>query len=371
MKAIVNTYLNKRTLKPSVNSPNPSYYKPGDEIEVVEIVNGDTYEGNNLWFKLDNGSYVWSGGVEGLSTIEEIFNEETSADPFGEMIESTQINSEVFITQDLQPKKPVKLFDLFRLPPDDRESQKITTALLDSGVAEVSGLKGKIDKAVNYVNHEETAIDIRGHGTRMAGLICADMNQNMQGIHPQARLYSYRMLNKSGRTDTSGLKTLLDEMLLAEDYDEIDVMNMSFDFNPSFLKWINKSLTRLSEQGVILIGSGGRNGKKTQHANIQAVITVGVFNDPALITGENCKAYHYFFLDKKLPTVSFKGMGATHSDSAYTAIVSGMVSAYLGKTDFAKSERYQHVIKYLNQIAKTPENNEKFKYYTLYRGNRK
>ena len=36
----------------------------------MDIVNGDEYEGIDVWYKLDNDSFVWSGGVEGMQRIE-------------------------------------------------------------------------------------------------------------------------------------------------------------------------------------------------------------------------------------------------------------------------------------------------------------
>jgi subtilisin family serine protease len=66
MKARINTYLNIRTGKPEVlpdNNPVDSYYKPGDEIEIAEIVSGEEYKKNKTWYKLTNGTFVWSGGV--------------------------------------------------------------------------------------------------------------------------------------------------------------------------------------------------------------------------------------------------------------------------------------------------------------------
>ena len=49
---------------------NPGYYLPGEEISIVEKVIGDKYKGNNIWYKLENGSYVWSGGVNEIGEME-------------------------------------------------------------------------------------------------------------------------------------------------------------------------------------------------------------------------------------------------------------------------------------------------------------
>ena len=71
MKGIVNTFLNERVKEPSVNAANPVYYEPGDVVEIVDILNGQEYDGNKVWYQLDNGAYVWSGGVQGTYEIDQ------------------------------------------------------------------------------------------------------------------------------------------------------------------------------------------------------------------------------------------------------------------------------------------------------------
>jgi lysozyme len=69
MKARVSTFLNIRTGSPEVlPNNNPGFFKPGDVITVTSKVIGQTVKGNNAWYKLEDGSFVWSGGI---SAIEE------------------------------------------------------------------------------------------------------------------------------------------------------------------------------------------------------------------------------------------------------------------------------------------------------------
>lgn len=64
MKGIVNMDLNERQLSPSVNAPISGYYKKGDVVSIEDMVPGDEYDGDDLWYKLSNGAYVWNGGVD-------------------------------------------------------------------------------------------------------------------------------------------------------------------------------------------------------------------------------------------------------------------------------------------------------------------
>src|SRR5260221_4446824 len=68
MEGRVNRYLNIRTGEPRVlPNNNPGFLRPNDTIDVIGIVIGDVYRGNNVWYKLKDGSYVWSGGVDRLN----------------------------------------------------------------------------------------------------------------------------------------------------------------------------------------------------------------------------------------------------------------------------------------------------------------
>ena len=69
MKAHVSTFLNIRTGSPEVLPNNNSgFFNPGDIITVTAKVAGQNVKGNNVWYKLQDGRFVWSGGI---STIEE------------------------------------------------------------------------------------------------------------------------------------------------------------------------------------------------------------------------------------------------------------------------------------------------------------
>jgi len=63
MRGIVTIELNER-LRPGINAPISGFYSVGNIVNVVDSVLGDSYDSDDLWYKLSNGSYVWSGGVD-------------------------------------------------------------------------------------------------------------------------------------------------------------------------------------------------------------------------------------------------------------------------------------------------------------------
>lgn len=69
MKGVVNKRLNKRVQGASVNAEKLNPYEVGDVVEIVEILNGDDIDGNNVWYRLDDGTFVWSGGIDGSAEM--------------------------------------------------------------------------------------------------------------------------------------------------------------------------------------------------------------------------------------------------------------------------------------------------------------
>ena len=64
MKARVTKYLNIRSGSPEVlPGNNPGFFSPGEVIEITEKIIGQNVKGNNVWYKLDDGGFVWSGGI--------------------------------------------------------------------------------------------------------------------------------------------------------------------------------------------------------------------------------------------------------------------------------------------------------------------
>jgi hypothetical protein len=67
MKIAATKYVSIRSGSPYITDNNKvGYYKTGDIIEVDYWVYGQKVEGNNLWYKLSNGNYVWSGATAGM-----------------------------------------------------------------------------------------------------------------------------------------------------------------------------------------------------------------------------------------------------------------------------------------------------------------
>jgi len=64
MKGLVTMELNERQQNPGVNSPITKFYSENQVVDIADALIGDPFDGNNLWYKLKDGAYVWSGGIE-------------------------------------------------------------------------------------------------------------------------------------------------------------------------------------------------------------------------------------------------------------------------------------------------------------------
>jgi len=191
MKARVTVYLNERTQKPSVNAPNSKYYIPNDLVEIVEIVNGDEYEGNKAWYKLDNGAYVWSGGVEGLQTLMD-----------------SSSNHEAFDWW----HKELKIQTFW-----DRLGNKgnnVKIAVLDSGI-DKDHIYFNSDKisCCNIWNNKKVAIDDAEHGTQVASVLISN-GPKFIGIAPNIDLLAIKIYIENGATIdnlVNGLKKVTED----------------------------------------------------------------------------------------------------------------------------------------------------------------
>ena len=102
MKGLVTMELNERQQNPGVNSPISRFYSENQVVEIADALIGDPYDGNNVWYRLKDGAYVWSGAVELIPECEQM----TEQDKFQFLISYRQIGPDGRIN--LNTKVPAK-----------------------------------------------------------------------------------------------------------------------------------------------------------------------------------------------------------------------------------------------------------------------
>ncbi len=322
MKARVNVALNLRTGTPEVlpqNNPGNRYYNEGDVIDIVEVVIGEKYKDSNIWYRLVDGGFVWSGGVD--------------ADKQYELTPLTQIEFKSIIKTIWQASK----------------GENCTISVIDSGIDRNNPfLIKRIEEAGSFSFVENNSKDafscINNHGTTMAGLICGNDERDFIGYAPMSKVISLKIFNtqlNDSNDLTKKLIAALDDVLLNEN---IDIVNLSLQLNPELVSVDLKSQTeikinQLIGNGVIVICASGNEGFVAFPGTIPTVITVGVLNNgidlksfsKGLLKQTQFQKEIDFFLEtyeqnviiaNRLETISFSNFNSSEA----TAIFSGIVA---------------------------------------------
>jgi len=330
MKAKVKKPLNERGGKPSVNAPNNNYYNPGDLLEIIDIVNGDTIDNNSLWFKLNNGKYVWSGGVEGVVDIETDVHED---------IENTEVNIKV---QDLDIIK--------NLPKEIRNAtgKGVTVAVLDSGInRKHPALENQITFSKNYIINED--IITNAHGTLVAGIIAGN-SLDFKGLAPNARLEDYRIINNKNMVNRKKLTEALNHLYssIASHNSQIKIINMSLSIYKSNYDSIKDLLNKITNLGVIIVAAAGSPKNPKLISNIKEIVRVGtrsagdLSNFEILFNNEIIKS-------TTIPKNNMYYDGISNS-SAYTAVVSGIIAKFLSRNDFTNDNIVKETINFIKKL---------------------
>jgi subtilisin family serine protease len=136
-------------------------------------------------------------------------------------------------------KKPNALRALLGLGDSDPTGNGIGVAIIDSGIAPVTDLFGRITAFYDFTNGQNAVVsspvDGFGHGTHIAGLIAGSgalSNGEFGGVAPNARLIGLRVLNNSGGGSTSDVIAAIEFAVSNRAALGIDVINISLGHPP-------------------------------------------------------------------------------------------------------------------------------------------
>lgn len=193
--------------------------------------------------------------------------------------------------------------------------QGVTVALLDSGVASVSGLDGagKLSLGPDLSIESNGVLidqDTYGHGTHLAGIIAgrddavltgktiADLDPSVQlGVAPDAGLLSMKVATTDGSTDVSQVIAALNwitEHQTNYDGSRVRVVNLAFGTNsvqPYQLDPLAAAAENAWHHGLVVVVSGGNDGpdagRLTNPAIDPYVIAVGASDSKNTVAGWN------------------------------------------------------------------------------------
>ena len=148
------------------------------------------------------------------------------------------------------------------LPAKGNEGDGVTVAVIDTGVADVPDLAGRITGHVDLTG--TGAGDGFGHGTFMAGLIAASGAASggaYRGVAPAADIVDVKVADASGQTD---LVTMLRGLQWVSDHaDQVQVVSLSLSSGstmPYQIDPLNQALRGLWRRGIMVVVPSGNDG---------------------------------------------------------------------------------------------------------------
>ncbi len=181
---------------------------------------------------------------------------------------------------------------------DGSKGAGVTVALIDTGVAAVPDLAGKVlpiagptggTKPCVNLSGEPDCADRYGHGTFMAGIIAgsgASSGGTHQGMAPDARIVSVKIAGADGSADVSNVLAAIQWVVSFKDVYGIKVLNLSLgtDSTQSYrTDPLNYAVERAWDSGVAVVvaaaNRGPGRGTISKPGDDPWVITVGAIDD--------------------------------------------------------------------------------------------
>lgn len=152
----------------------------------------------------------------------------------------------------------------------------VTIAFLDTGVNyNHPDLKDNFisNGSYDFVNNDIEPLDDNGHGTHVAGIACGTgklSNYQYVGVSPDAKFYSFKILDQSGNGDLetylAGMQRALDPNNDGNTSDHVDIISLSIGTasagNPydKFCQVVDD----IVDAGIVVVIAAGNNGPKSQ-----------------------------------------------------------------------------------------------------------
>ncbi|HZM96735.1 MAG TPA: S8 family serine peptidase, partial [Vicinamibacterales bacterium] len=194
----------------------------------------------------------------------------------------------------------------------------IGIAVIDSGVANLPELRGRIVASVDFTDDHGPGVDLNGHGTHVAGIIAAagrNPHDETSGVAPGANIISLRVLNARGRGVVGDVIEAIDYAIANKDRYNIRVINMSLG-GPVAQGWRDDPLCQAVERayrsGITVVAAAGNWGKDELGRTVYGGITTPGISPFAITVGAlNSKGTPYRSDDE---VASYSSRGPTLFD---------------------------------------------------------
>jgi serine protease AprX len=186
-------------------------------------------------------------------------------------------------------------------------------AVIDSGVAPVPELHGRIVATRDFTDDRGPGMDQNGHGTHIAGIIAAagkNRFDDTAGVAPGANIINLKVLDAKGRGVVGDVIEAIDWAIANRTRYNIKVINMSLG-GPVTQGWRDDPLCQAVERayrsGITVVASAGNFGKAEDGRAIYGGITTPGISPFAITVGAlNTKGTPYRS-DDEVASYSSKG----------------------------------------------------------------
>lgn len=153
----------------------------------------------------------------------------------------------------------------------------VVVGIVDSGSdSNHPDLRGTALQGYDFVNDDSDPMDDDGHGTHVAGIIAAQLNdQDTVGVSPEASLIIAKVLDENGRGYWSDILQGI-EWSIAQG---ARIINISLGSSTHPGSIVESALQSYADQGVILVAAAGNNGGTIGYpARFSSTLAVGAID---------------------------------------------------------------------------------------------
>src|SRR5438105_2837906 len=196
-------------------------------------------------------------------------------------------------------RKASQLRDQLGFTDSDPTGNGIGVAVIDSGIAAVPDLAGRISAFYDFTNGQggipAAPVDGYGHGTHVAGLIAGNgavSNGQFEGVAPDAHLIGLRVLDNSGSGSTSDVIAAVEFAIANKAALGIDIINLSLGHPPyesAATDPLVQAVQAATQAGIVVVVSAGNVGVNpaTNQIGYAGILSPG--NAPNAITVGSAK----------------------------------------------------------------------------------